>query len=178
MNRLQKTHEGLIRTILLELIKKKPQLMAVTFPARWFLFQSFQSSVIHLPALDSEELMAAFQRLLNAAGEKMKLALIIDGLDEFEEDHHELVRLLRDASARSGVKVCASSRPWNVFEDASGTGENPMLQLEALTREDIKLFVREKLELSPGYREATITTPLAVRKILNDIVDKALGVFL
>ncbi|KAK0709320.1 hypothetical protein B0T26DRAFT_652605, partial [Lasiosphaeria miniovina] len=91
MDKLQKTHEGLLRTLLLDLFRKKPQLLATAFPAR-----------------------------------------------------------------------C----------------KNPMLQLENLTRQDIKLFVKKKLELSPGYQDLASTSPQAARKILSDIVNKAEGVFL
>ncbi|KAK3375813.1 hypothetical protein B0T24DRAFT_617096 [Lasiosphaeria ovina] len=175
MDKLQKTHEGLLRTLLLDLFRKKPQLLATAFPARWFLLQSFNGNV-KLPPLDFDALMVAFRKLLSAAGDGMKLAFIIDGLDEFDEDHRELIQLLREANTKSGVKVCASSRPWNVFKDEYS--KNPMLQLENLTRQDIKLFVKKKLELSPGYQDLVSTSPQAARKILSDIVNKAEGVFL
>ncbi|KAH6845792.1 hypothetical protein B0I37DRAFT_381153 [Chaetomium sp. MPI-CAGE-AT-0009] len=174
-NRLQKSHEGLFRTLLLEVIRQRGQLAVDIFPARWFLLQSFGGNV-KLPAPTIDELAVGFRKLLRATGEKVKLVLVIDGLDEFDEDHGQLVQMLRDANAATGVKICASSRPWNVFKDAYGN--NPMLRLEDLTREDIKLFVREQLELSPGYHEFAATSPQVARKIINDIVDKSQGVFL
>ncbi|KAK3354070.1 hypothetical protein B0T25DRAFT_225232 [Lasiosphaeria hispida] len=174
-NRLQKSHEGLFRTLLLEAIQQRAQLVVDIFPARWFLLQSFNGNV-NLPALTMDELRAGFQNLLSATGEKVKLALLIDGLDEFDEDHRQLVQLLHDTNGAVGVKICASSRPWNIFKDAYS--KNPMLQLENLTREDIKSFVQEQLELSPGYHDFAATSPLAARKIITDIVDKSQGVFL
>jgi hypothetical protein len=174
-NRLQKSHEGLFRTLLLEAIRQCAQLAVDIFPARWFLLQSFDGNV-KLPAPTIDELAVGFRKLLRATGEKIKLVLVIDGLDEFDEDHGQLVQMLRDANVAAGVKICASSRPWNVFKDAYGN--NPMLRLEKLTREDIKLFVREQLELSPGYHEFAATSPQVARKIINDIVDKSQGVFL
>jgi len=174
-NRLQKSQEGLFRTLLLEAIRQRAQLAITIFPARWFLLQSFNGN-IKLPAPTMDELRAGFRNLLSATGDKMKLALLIDGLDEFDEDHHDLVRLLRDTNARTGVKICASSRPWNVFRDEYGN--NPMLQLEKLTREDIKSFVQEQVQLSPGYADFTATNPKAACKIITDIVDKSQGVFL
>ncbi|KAK3299633.1 uncharacterized protein B0H64DRAFT_102915 [Chaetomium fimeti] len=174
-NKLQKSHEGLFRTLLLEAIQQRPQLAIDIFPARWFLLQSFDGNV-KLPAPTMDELVVGFRNLLRGTGEKFKLALLIDGLDEFDEDHDKLVQILRDANAAAGVKVCASSRPWNVFRDAYGN--NPMLRLENLTREDIQSFVKEQLELSPGYHEFAATSPQVARKIIDDIVDKAQGVFL
>lgn len=108
------------------------------------------------------------------------MALLIDGLDEFDEDRHEdhrdLVHLLREANNTTGVKICVSSRPWNIFRDAYS--KNPMLQLENLTREDIKSFVQEQLQLSPGYSDFAATNPKAAFKLITDIVHKSQGVFL
>ncbi|EHK40223.1 hypothetical protein TRIATDRAFT_41622, partial [Trichoderma atroviride IMI 206040] len=178
-NRLQKSQEGLFKTLLFEAIQQRPQLVIDIFPARWFLLQSFNGN-IKLPDLTRDDLKVGFRNLLSATGDKVKLTLLIDGLDEFTEDQHEdhrdLVRLLRDANAEPGVKICISSRPWNVFRDEYGN--NPMLQLENLTREDIKSFVQEQLELSPGYYDFAATDPEAARKIITDIVDKSQGVFL
>ena len=174
-NRLQKSQEGLFRTLLLEAIRQRAQLAIDIFPARWFLLQSFNGN-LKLPAPTMDELRVGFRNLLSATGDKLKLALLIDGLDEFDEDHHDLVRLLRDANIEPGVKICASSRPWNIFRDAYSN--NPMLQLENLTREDIKSFVQEQVQLSPGYHDFAAINPKAARKTITDIVDKSQGVFL
>ncbi|QYS92888.1 NACHT domain-containing protein [Trichoderma simmonsii] len=179
MNKLQKSQEGLFRTLLLEAIQQRPQLAVKIFPARWFLLQSFNGN-IKLPVLTMSELRDGFRNLLSATGDGLKLALLIDGLDEFDEDqrenHHDLVRLLRETNAETGVKICVSSRPWNVFRDEYR--ENPMLQLENLTREDIQSFVYGQLQLSPGYRDFANINQRAIHKIVTDIVDKSQGVFL
>ncbi|KAK4080937.1 hypothetical protein Trihar35433_2042 [Trichoderma harzianum] len=178
-NRLQKSQEGLFRTLLFDVIRQQPRLAIDIFPARWFLLQSFNGS-IKLPDLEIDELRLGFQNLLSATGNKLKLALLIDGLDEFDEshgeDHRDLVLLLREANVKDSVKICASSRPWNIFRDEYG--HNPMLQLENLTRDDIKLFVEDSLLLSPGYSNFAATSPEAASRITADIVDKSRGVFL
>ncbi|KAH6637278.1 hypothetical protein F5144DRAFT_570116 [Chaetomium tenue] len=174
-NKLQKSHEGLFRTLLLEVIRQREQLAIDIFPARWFLLQSFDGNV-KLPAPTVDELVVGFQNLLRATGDNLKLAVVIDGLDEFDEDHRQVVQILGEANAAAAVKVCASSRPWNVFRDAYG--KNPMLRLENLTREDIKSFVQGQLELSPGYHEFAATNPQIARNIITDIVNKSQGVFL
>ena len=174
-NRLQKSQEGLFRTLLLEAIQQRAQLAIDIFPARWFLLQSFNGS-IRLPSPTMDELRVGFRNLLSAMGNKLQLVLLIDGLDEFDEDHHDLVRLLRDANTSPRVKICASSRPWNIFRDAYSN--SPMLQLENLTREDIRSFVQEQVQLSPGYHDFAAINPMEAGKIVNDIVEKSQGVFL
>ncbi|KAL5088952.1 hypothetical protein Trisim1_006098 [Trichoderma cf. simile WF8] len=178
-NRLQKSQEGLFRTLLFDVIRQQPRLAIDIFPARWFLLQYFNGS-IKLPDLEIDELRLGFQNLLSATGNKLKLALLIDGLDEFDEshgeDHRDLILLLREANVKDSVKICASSRPWNIFRDEYG--HNPMLQLEKLTRDDIKLFVHDSLSLSPGYSNFNATSPQAADRIITDLVDKSRGVFL
>lgn len=82
------------------------------------------------------------------SGDPFKLALIVDGLDEFDDDYGELLQLLNEANQNPGVKICVSSRPWNVFKDEYK--DNPVLRLEKLTRDDITLFVRKKFSCSRG----------------------------
>ena len=178
-NKLQKTHEGLYRTILLEVIRQRAQMAVDIFPARWFLLQSFNGN-INLPDLTLSELIAGFQNLLSATGKDLKLVLLIDGLDEFDDesdkDYRQLIQLLQETSKMTSIKICASSRPWNVFKDAYRN--NPMLQLESLTRDDIESFVQERLKSSPGYQDFAATNQEALRKITGDLVDKSQGVFL
>jgi len=106
----------------------------------------------------------------------VKLAFLIDGLDEFSDDYKKLVKILHQANQTAAVKICATSRPWNVFRDEYR--QNPTLQLEQLTLDDMKLFVESKLEMSPGYCEFADTQPAEARQIIADLLGKAHGVFL
>lgn len=100
----------------------------------------------------------------------------VDGLDEFEDDHESLVKLLADANEYEAVKIYVSSRPWNLFQDKYGA--NPMLRIEDLTRGDIKLFIENKLDSTPGYRDFLETNQKDAGEMISDILDKAYGVFL
>jgi len=173
---LQNTHQGLLRTLLYDVIQQKPHLVADLLPARWFLLRSLGGPVA-LPALTADELQSAFEALLSlSTGEALKLALIVDGLDEFKDDHQNLIRLLRKANEKSWVKICVSSRPWNIFQDEYATTKR--LRLENLTRDDIELFVRNKLGSSPGYKDFADTNPQQATSIITEVVSRAAGVFL
>lgn len=174
--RPQKTHEGLLRTLLLQVLVQDKSLTTRLFPGRLFLLQLFDRDVNFLPEPSIDELMRAFRALLSVTSQSVKLALIINGLDEFEDDHKELVSLLHEASSRPGVKICTSSRPWNVFKDEYIN--NPTLQLEKLTHDDIKLYVQERLQRSPGFQEFQVTNSAVAITIIEDLVEKARGVFL
>ncbi|KAH7159593.1 hypothetical protein B0J13DRAFT_539221 [Dactylonectria estremocensis] len=182
---LQKSHHGLLRTILKRCLSRRPELLVpIVFPARWSLVQVFPEGVA-LPPWTEKELHAGFRALVSHAGRKIspypeyKLVLLIDGLDEFEVgegSHQAIVNLIRDTNQNPNVKICASSRPWNVFRDAFS--QNPMLQLEKLTRPDIRLFVQNRFNKSPGFLERKAMYPAEAQKLMKGVVDKALGVFL
>ncbi|RYP43141.1 hypothetical protein DL770_011821 [Monosporascus sp. CRB-9-2] len=163
------------RSLLLEILQQEKPLLSRIFPGRWFLLQIFDGEV-DLPEPQLDELLVAFRALLSETAETLKLALIIDGLDEFEDDHRKLVGLLREANKKPWVKICTSSRPWNVFKDEYI--HNPMLRLEKLTHEDIELYVRDRFRRSPGFQEFEVINPPKASSIVNDIVEKAEGVFL
>jgi hypothetical protein len=76
------------------------------------------------------------------------LVFFIDGLDEFDGSHSELISFIKGFLGPS-IKVCVSSRPWNVFEDAFKN--RPSLRLEDLTFADIKHYVQSKLSENPGF---------------------------
>ncbi|KAK5624423.1 hypothetical protein RRF57_000139 [Xylaria bambusicola] len=186
-NRLQKSHQGLFRAILHQCLKRFPrQLVPRVFPNRWALVQLFSPDTpVALPDWRPWELLAGFRALLSLAdqgpldgGLSVKVALIIDGLDEFDddEDHMSLVELLKEAATYNNAKLCVSSRPLNIFRDAFN--QNPMLQLEQLTHTDIKHYVHDQFRRSPGFSEMKHIHPVQAKKLLNDIVQKAQGVFL
>ena len=175
MSGLQKTHSGLLRTCLFEALQQRQSLVSKLFPARLFLLRSFGSD-FNLPVPNLGELTRAFRSLLGFTGGSLRLALVVDGLDEFEDDHESLVQLLADANKHEAVKICVSSRPWNLFRDKYGA--NPMLRLEDLTRGDIKLFIENKLDSTPGYRDFLETSQKEADELISDILDKAHGVFL
>ncbi|KAI1399897.1 hypothetical protein F4819DRAFT_497705 [Hypoxylon fuscum] len=183
-NDLQKSLQGLLRTVLHQCLKQCPDLLVPeVFPSRWVLLQLFGERV-PLPKWGMEELITGFRALLSQVGRKFsdkhpifKLAIIIDGLDEFEvADHAPLIELLQEASGYPDVKLCVSSRPWNVFRDAFE--QNPMLQLENLTRYDIQAYVNGQFRASLGFQERSILQPLEAKRLLGDILRKAQGVFL
>lgn len=181
---LQKSHEGLLRTLLHQCVQNWLDLFSKIFPRRWALLQFWEGNELQLPSWQLPELAEGFQSLVSGpppssdsvSGKPYKLFFLIDGLDEFDGEHLELVKLIQETNACPRVKICASSRPWNVFRDAFK--QNPKLQLENLTRDDITLYTRDHFETSEGFRELQVIHPTEADKLLNDIVQKAQGVFL
>lgn len=175
-NAMQTSQIGLLRSLLFQVFRQYPELMKTLV-----LNEKSMSGSGLLSASDFEwgiqRLLAVFESLSDPRINSAKLCLFIDGLDEFDGNHYEIVQVFQKFSASSHVKICLSSRPWNVFRDAFGCGKNPSLMLEHLTKTDIQTYVNDKL--GADYRfQALADTDSRYRDLIQEVVTKAEGVFL
>ncbi|KAK4230174.1 hypothetical protein QBC38DRAFT_496912 [Podospora fimiseda] len=179
-NDLQRTVEGFLRTMLSEFLTKIPALLKALHPRRYMLRHDFHVLGVDAPLPDWElpELLQCFRALVSHSGTSFKLALFVDGLDEFDGDHtHQLlINLIKEISSHPAIKVCVSSRPWNVFNDAFK--KEPSLRLENLTQKDIQGFVEHEFDANVGYQEMKDAFPDQANQLIIEIVDKGKGVFL
>ena len=129
----------------------------------------------HLYSLST--LQKAFKRWIDLLPSSSKVCFFIDGLDEYDGDHEEIAEFFKGLSSRtSNVKLCVSSRPWVVFDDAfKGM---PMLRLQDLTFDDIQAYVFDKLEGHDRMRLLKDAEPGHAAELVNEVVTKASGVFL
>ncbi len=195
---IQKSREGLLRSILLQLLEAKPELAKVAFPQ---LFVGLPPPPV---PLDWVSLKSALNKAVSHAGSKgWRLCMLIDGLDEYRKgelvdnctqddqdtisddgdegdaawgdrpvlvrNHQDIVDLFLGWKGNPNLKLCVSSRELPVFEN--GFSGCPRLKLHELTRADMERYVSDKIGqdfLGPADREA----------IVSDIVKKSCGVFL
>ncbi len=120
--------------------------------------------------------MEVIKSVSSMTGEAFRLALFIDGLDEFSADHAKLVEFIVSISQAEGVKICASSRPWNVFNDAFC--RSPSLKVQELTKGDIVRYVKGHFEPLPAFVELQSSDPKEATVLLGEIASRADGVFL
>ena len=115
-------------------------------------------------------LQATFETVLRQAQEACRICVFIDGLDEFSGDQDVLMKLIGKVQT-ADVKVCLSSRPYRSYREAFGSSAK--LQLQDLTKSDIKRYVSDKLH-------PLVKTGLAeqIHGISDTVVRKAKGVFL
>ena len=170
---LQMSQEGLLRTLLHGILIQCPNLVPIIFPDRLeaFILLPLQT---RLP-WTWNELLRGFRVLLAELSKTQKLALFIDGLDEFEGDHTELISLIRSIQNRN-IKICVASRPWIVFQDAFK--HEPNLTLEELTSSDILEFVKSGLSRNPGFWALQVAEPTYAKQLIRNVAVKASGVFL
>ncbi|KAM7218406.1 hypothetical protein V8F06_006170 [Rhypophila decipiens] len=178
-SQLQKSLEGLLRTLLHQIISKNPSLAPEVFPDRWAMLRLFGG--MSLPAWTCEELLASLSSLPKrtfACG-KYSLVIFIDGLDEFNEvndSHDYLIQLIQQLKDLPNTKICVSSRPWTAFKDAFKN--RSQLRMEDITAKDVEAFVHGKLHENEGFRELRDENPARANELITTIVEKAEGVFL
>ena len=172
---LQKSQEGLLRSLLYKIFSQCPNLIPDVLPERWALCEQSDPTYSHW---SRAELIKTFAKLSSEPTVLKRACFFIDGLDEYDGDHEELIRLLQGFSRPNNIKICASSRPWNVFKRAFGRGSHPMLRLEDLTRKDITLYVRETLEQNDLFNELKKRENAHCVELVDEVVSKAQGVFL
>lgn len=172
-SKLQTTRTGLYRTLLHQLLSKRPELLPVVSPDRWGALCLFGHGV---KPLKEYELRDMLQRLLSELASTSCVCLFIDGLDEFEGKQDELVLFLKQLMAKTPIKMCVSSRPWPVFEDAFQN--KPSLRVEDLTYHDIKSFDTSNFQSDANFSRLKTREPQFAGELVDEIVWKASGVFL
>lgn len=115
-------------------------------------------------------MQATFRSVFRHVQEICCICIFIDGLDEFSGDQDMLIKLIESVQT-ADVKVCLSSRPYRSYSDAFGSSAK--LQLQDLTKSDIRTYVSDKLHPLVNMESAKETY-----KTFDTIVDKAQGVFL
>lgn len=183
----QRSKAGMLRSLLYEILRQHRELIRKVFEDEWEEYRSLFHSVNdsgHVNMTMSwhvRRLERAFIQLAKSANEQLRLCIFIDGLDECEggfqhEDHESISQLFKNVASSPYVKICLSSRPWLVFEQAFiGL---PSLRLQDLTSDDIRLFVFEKLNSSEKMQSLIVTEPKLSEELVTEITTKSAGVFL
>jgi hypothetical protein len=105
-----------------------------------------------------------------------RFCFFIDGLDEFGGDHLEICETLLHLSKSPHIKMCLSSRPWNVFLDSFGQTTRHV-NVHELTRNDIGHYAQHRLHTHPKWK-SPIDRAEAGKALAEEISNRAQGVFL
>ncbi|PYI35021.1 hypothetical protein BP00DRAFT_315786, partial [Aspergillus indologenus CBS 114.80] len=171
---LQRSFRGLVRGVMHSVLSQSLELIPLLFPKQW------RAALDGLrPAIeDDSEVLAAFGKLreTDAIYSTRRIALFIDGLDEFEGDRALMISTLQDWVSRqpSDVKVCVSSWEDIEFQEAFRAGLR--LRLHQVTHGDILGFVRGRLNSIERY--ATLGSERQRKSFENTMAEKSEGVFL
>ena len=173
---IQKSLVGLLQSLIYGIFEQHQRLIKVASAWRW---QSYELGVSRLSSWTEMELLNVLQTIIAESHDSAKYFFLIDGLDEFEGNDTSRTRvidLFKGISRHLHVKVCLSSRPWPIYEDAFE--DSPSLLLQHLTYEDIKKYVHIELGGNSRFRKLKSRDKEGCSKLVLSIVDKAVGVFL
>ncbi|PVH88382.1 hypothetical protein DL98DRAFT_524857 [Cadophora sp. DSE1049] len=194
---LQRSQNGLLRSLLYSALRQYPSLVVAILPEKLEKVEQVLADHLYESQLDAgslttfslppklryeleawplSELSEAFYKLLHQTTVNVKSFFLVDGLDEYDGDHSEIVRLFQKASSSSTVKICMSSRPLNVYERAFDT--LPGFRIQDLTEKDIRLYVSEKIQQSSEILQLSGRQRHHSEQLIQNIVSKASGVFL
>ena len=171
---LQRSQEGLLRSLLFELCRQDSALASVVSPSR----PPFAALEDQYPgSWDRVTLLACLRKLASTTLEDRRFYFFIDGLDEYEGEGVELAEALSELGKIPNVKICLSSRRRNEFQQYFGQNAGQHLILHDHTTKDIEAYVRERLRAHPRFLEFCETHTEA-QHLLEKITERAEGVFL
>lgn len=175
---LQKSEIALLRTLLVQYLKKLPKLVSLVLPRRWSFYKVFgtnESTPIPWSLSELREGCMSLLALLPESG--CKLALFLDGLDELEgEGVPGCILDLVGAFRTAGAKVCVSSRPETEFKDHFG--EQLGMTLDEITSLDIQRYVNSNFQSVPAFKILELADAGGLAELIQAIVGGANGVFL
>ncbi len=173
-NVMQKSQEGLLQSLLYEVLSQCPQLMESVCPSRWRSSDLYDT---HSEPWTKHELIESFDLLSRVPDLSSKFCFFIDGLDEYQGDHFDLIQTVQRLAASSSIKICLSSRPWEEFTDAFGRDKDRTIILQDLTRRDIQLYVHDALKQHHYFAKLEEADP-RWNELVEELEDRAQGVFL
>jgi hypothetical protein len=179
---MQRSQEGLVRSVLFDILLKRPQFMEnmISFVHRSTDAKPKSTQDLHdlFPhQWTFERLFEVFKLIMRDSESTDCFCFFIDGLDEYDGDIETLTGFIKSLQVFQNIKLCIASRPWNVFEAAFGLNTKNKIYVQDLTRHDISIYVKDKLEGHPDFQNMKEEGP-AVKELVNEVVGKAQGVFL
>lgn len=176
-NKLQKSVTGLLRTLLLTTFEQIPEVLPKVVPLR--KWQTAGSEGKHNVEWTESELLTCLKDTVSLGGKSRRFFILLDGLDEIEgpnESRTGLLDLILDLASTGDVKICLSSRPWNIFKEAFG--KCPQLKPEHLTHSDIESYVTGQLHGNRRFQRLSEYDEISAKRLVEKIIFKAAGVFL
>ncbi|KAK8121638.1 hypothetical protein PG984_010308 [Apiospora sp. TS-2023a] len=172
---MQRSHHGLLQTLLLDIFRQDPDLISQVFKED--KDTSSRTDTKTGINWDIPRLRSTFQSLGSAKVRGFKFCIFIDGLDEFDGDHVEMCQYLWKLSESPSFKFCISSRPWNVFEDAFGNDPSTKIYMHEMNEGDILEYTRSRLFEHPRWGLLLVRHADAC-SLANEITERSKGVFL
>jgi hypothetical protein len=178
-SQMQKSFEGLLYSILHEILVSEKRLLHEILPI-YLARPPLQRS--RWPLAD---LIDAFNRVLEQSDLPIDLLLFVDALDEYEGPPEAIADFIQSLTnppegTATRVKICFSSRPWNAFE--RNFRDCPGFRIHEYTQRDIWEFINGKLGEGAGtgqqFDPDAQLEPSLILDLASKIASRAEGMFL
>lgn len=166
---IQKSFEGLLRGLLAQILEKENRLLAgvrAKFPSD-VPSDATIASISQSWTLD--RLRQWLRYVLEQSDIPLRLTLVLDALDEFDGSKEFICEFLKDITVPKNVKVCFSSRPWDIF--VTNFGSRPGFRLQDFTQHDIRSYCL-------GSLQSVVKLAPVVEEVVLKMTERARGVFL
>ncbi|KAI1451810.1 hypothetical protein F4805DRAFT_463413 [Annulohypoxylon moriforme] len=172
---LQKSFEGLLRSILYQIIEQARKSGVEITELTKHLFKCLSTQRRQTQSLTLNTLENSLRHLLQQRLLDLKIFLLLDALDEYDGQPGFICRFLQDmirvtAGSRTKLKILFSSRYWEEFR--RGFEDVPSIQLQDHTTDDIENYCWGMVA-SAGSDLSVILSP-----VIPKVIDRANGVFL
>ncbi|KAI0548149.1 hypothetical protein F4679DRAFT_327914 [Xylaria curta] len=172
---MQRSQQGLLQTLLFDIFRQCLTLVPLVCPKRWEM--ASRVDIGFNASWTVPELSACLQEIAGRDNSTARFCLFIDGLDEFSGDYVDLCQALQSVAVSRHIKLCVSSRPWNVFQDFFGQNPSTILSIHEFTWDDIRGFAKSRLETHPRWKTCCMDEDHK-RQLIQEIAERAEGVFL
>ncbi|KAI1417239.1 hypothetical protein F5Y13DRAFT_202765 [Hypoxylon sp. FL1857] len=170
---MQTSKEGLYRTLLCQVLQACPEATPHASPEAWEALCLYDEDP---RPFNEAQLRSILARAIAFVGSTRCLCLFIDGLDEFDGKHDDLIKLITGIMDTPSIKVCVASRPLSAFERA--LKGKPSLMLEDLTFDDIREYVTSRFRSDREFSKLEEDDGSFAEDLIREVVQKASGVFL
>ncbi|KAJ4988895.1 hypothetical protein SVAN01_05519 [Stagonosporopsis vannaccii] len=186
-NKLQKSQEGLLRSLLYQILRQCPDQIPVVFPSVWKSLNwsttspTFDEDLpidLDQPSDHIPDLTDALARTCNNLTKLgRRFCFFIDGLDEYSGDTADIIGLVGKLRAVQQIKLCVSSRPWIEFDEAYGRSRTMKLFMHDFNNQDINAYIDDIFKHDENYQEMEDRETRG-EELKQEIVKAANGVFL
>ncbi|KAL8720955.1 MAG: hypothetical protein Q9181_007809, partial [Wetmoreana brouardii] len=95
---MQKNQQGLLQTLLYHIFRQSPALIATVCPSRW------NHSPPSMDPWSPTEVLQAFGKLKEQPLDSVRVCFFIDGLDEFDGDHLDIIKTNNTFASSAAIK--------------------------------------------------------------------------
>jgi hypothetical protein len=165
---MQKSQTGLLQSVVYQILRSIPEIIPLVCPER-----------VEHERWEIDELRATLKRILSQPEGSLeaKFCIFIDGLDEYNGDEEDLVKILALFEDTPHLKLCVSSRPRH-FLDEYYRNRRQTLFIHQFTKGDMETHVRQRLQLNGKFQTLQRDSQSACDELLKRIADQAQGVWL